>query len=86
MAFWRMDDTFLLLGAKTDTNSKTIELTLGTAAAGSLRFNRPSPDRLILDGMIGKHTLCMQTKLVDHTKFLLLSRGFHWVQEVPFNR
>jgi hypothetical protein len=28
----------------------------------------------------------MEARLVDHTKFLLLTRGFNWVQEVPFNR
>jgi hypothetical protein len=28
----------------------------------------------------------METRRVDHTQFLLISRGFHWVQEFPFNR
>jgi hypothetical protein len=28
----------------------------------------------------------MQLQLVDLTKFLLINRGFHWIQEYPFNR
>jgi hypothetical protein len=86
IAFWRMDDTFMSLGATVNMGAKTITLARGTDAAGSFRFEQPSPGLLILDGTIDKHTLLMKTKLVDHTKFQLLSRGFRWVQEVPFNR
>jgi hypothetical protein len=28
----------------------------------------------------------MQLRLFDHKTLLLLSRGFNWVQEYPFNR
>jgi hypothetical protein len=28
----------------------------------------------------------MQLKLVDHRKFLLVKRGFNFIQEYPFNR
>jgi hypothetical protein len=28
----------------------------------------------------------MQLQLVDRKTFLLVNRGFHWVQEYPFNR
>jgi hypothetical protein len=28
----------------------------------------------------------MQLRREDEKKFLLSSRGFHWVQEYPFNR
>jgi len=28
----------------------------------------------------------MDLKLVDHTKFQLVSRGFNWIREDPFNR
>jgi len=32
------------------------------------------------------HKVHMQLELFDRKKFLLVSRGFHWVQENPFNR
>jgi hypothetical protein len=33
-----------------------------------------------------RHKVHMQLKLLDRKTFLLVSRGFHWVQEFPFNR
>jgi len=33
-----------------------------------------------------RQQLHMHLRLVDHKKFLLVSRGFHWIQEHPFNR
>lgn len=86
IAFWRMDDTFLLLGAKVNTDAKTITLVRGTVMAGSITFAQPGPGRMILDGTVDRHKLHMETQLLDHTRFQLLSRGFHWVQEAPFNQ
>jgi hypothetical protein len=28
----------------------------------------------------------MELQLIDRNKFLLVSRGFHWVQEFPLGR
>jgi hypothetical protein len=30
--------------------------------------------------------LHMHLQLLDREKFLLVNRGFHWMQETPFNR
>jgi hypothetical protein len=32
------------------------------------------------------HTIRMQLQRIDLNKFLILNRGFHWIQEYPFNR
>jgi hypothetical protein len=87
MTFQRMDDSFLAYGAKIDTAAKTIAVTAGPEAPASIfRFVRPDPQRLILDGALGGHTIHLEARLVDHRKFPLPSRGFNWIQEVPFNR
>ena len=86
IVFWRMDDTSLSIGSKVNKEAKTIALTRGKEEAGDLKFDQPAPDQLILEGTVDKHAVRMKTHLVDHTKFLLLSRGFHWIQEFPFNR
>jgi hypothetical protein len=89
IAFWRMDDTVLQYSARVDTAAKTIALTTAPTngtAAGTLTYNQTAVDRLAFHGRVGQHAVHMDTRLVDHTKFLLLSRGFHWVQEFPFNR
>jgi hypothetical protein len=43
-------------------------------------------NQLTLDGDMDKHKVHMQLQLVDRKTFLLVNRGFHWVQEYPFNR
>jgi hypothetical protein len=84
----RMDDTFVGYGAKVDMTAKTIALTKAADKAWNARFTfeQPTRERLVLAGTLDGHSIRMKTELVDHTKFLLVSRGFHWVQEYPFNR
>ena len=55
-------------------------------AKSDMVFQRPKQDQLILDGNMQGHKVRMQLQLVDRQKFLLVSRGFHWVQENPLNR
>lgn len=86
MQFWHMDDTYSAVTAGTNTNTHTIALTRGQQPVGTFTFSQPAPDRLILDGTLDDHALHMETRLYDHTKMMLLTRGFHWVQEYPFNR
>ena len=40
----------------------------------------------LLDGDLDGKKLHMETTDVDRTRFLLVNRGFNWIQEVPFNR
>jgi hypothetical protein len=49
-------------------------------------YQRPNDEQLILDGSLDGHPVRMQLRRMDHSKFLFASRGFHWVQEYPFNR
>ena len=49
-------------------------------------FERPAPGQMTRDGKMDGHTVHMQLKLKDRNQFLLVNRGFHWIQEYPFNR
>lgn len=51
-----------------------------------LVFERTTPDRLALDGTMDERQVRLKLQLFDEKKFLLLSPGFHWIQEFPFNR
>jgi hypothetical protein len=53
---------------------------------GTLRYQRLSADQLSLDGNLGGQAMRMQLVRMDRSKMTLVSRGFHWVQEYPFNR
>jgi hypothetical protein len=90
MSFQRMDDSFGGFGATVDTAGKTVTLTSGAGAAaakGTLAYQQPSPDVLILTGQdpTGRK-LRLETRLFDRKRFLLVSRGFSWIQDRPFNR
>lgn len=88
VSFQRMDESFAGFGAVIDSTAKTIVLTKSSDKnwKGNLTFQRVAEDQLILDGNMDSHTIQMKLQLVDHKKFLLVSRGFHWIQEYPFNR
>ncbi len=49
----------------------------------SFTFQRPAGDQLILDGRMDNHQVHMELQLTDRNKFLLVSRGFHRIQEAP---
>ena len=40
----------------------------------------------MLDGELGGKKIRLRLVQFDLNKFLLLTRGFNWVQEYPFNR
>jgi uncharacterized membrane protein YphA (DoxX/SURF4 family) len=88
MAFQRMDDTLARYGASINVNDKTISLTKGDDKnwKATFTFQQPAADQLIVDGDMGGHKTHMHLQLVDRNKFLLVNRGFHWIQEYPFNR
>jgi len=89
MAFWRMDDTFFQMPAIIDLNKKTITISQGPGAAanvGNFSLDEPSPGKLTLEGDLQGKKIRMETTLFPREKFLLVSRGFNWIQELPFNR
>jgi hypothetical protein len=85
---WRMDDTFVSYPAKYDANARSITLTKPSDKnwTANLAFQRPDRDHLIFTGAIDGQRLELRTTRIDREKFLLVSRGFNWVQEFPFNR
>jgi hypothetical protein len=88
MTFQRMDDSFASYNASIDVGAKTLALTKPSDKnwKANFTFQRAAQDRLTLDGNMDSHRVRMQLQLIDRNKFLLVSRGFHWIQEYPFNR
>jgi len=88
MAFQRMDDSLAFYAYSINLNDKTLALSKRSDknAGGNLTFQRPAQDQLILDGSMDGHQVHMELQLVDHNKFLLVRRGFRWIQEFPMNR
>jgi uncharacterized membrane protein YphA (DoxX/SURF4 family) len=96
ITFQRMDDTFVGYPAKIDMAAKTIAVTavpnVPNAAAATngptatFTFQQPDAEHLILEGTLDGRKLRMETRLFDRNNFLLVTRGFNWIQERPFNR
>ena len=83
-----MDDSFARYGASINLKEKALALTKDDDKnwKANFTFQRVAPDQLTLDGEMDSHKLHMQLQLVDRSKFLLINRGFHWIQEYPLNR
>jgi len=74
-------DEITRYGAELDEAKHTVVL----ARAGNREVyavTRPAPDRLVLDGA----HLHVVLRARDPDAFPLMTRGFHWIQEAPYNR
>ena len=77
-----MNDSPLGFRAAYDANSHTIRLTGG----GALQWSQPDDQHLTLDGGVRGNTLSIKLRTMGSSGFPLTGRGFHWIQEFPFNR
>jgi hypothetical protein len=53
---------------------------------GTMTFEQPAPNRLILDGNIDKRKYRFEMTLLDHSNFTIVRTGFKWIQSLPFHR
>jgi hypothetical protein len=51
-----------------------------------LAYSWVDADHVVLQGELGTNALSVHLHRIDMSKFLLLNRGFHWINELPFNR
>lgn len=83
-----MDDSPKYYRADYDTAKKTVTISTGgdQATKSVLAYSLPDKDHVALDGKLDSDTLSIRLRKVDPSKYLLVSRGFHWINELPFNR
>ena len=86
--FQRPDDSLAGFAAAINDKDKTLTLTKGSDKnwKASFTYVRPAPDQLELNGAMDGHQVQMKLKLMDRDKFTLVNRGFHWINEYPFQR
>ena len=63
--------------------------TLSSSQAGQrslLTYSQPDDAHLILDGSFRDESIKVKLRRMEPSKFLLVNRGFHWINEVPYNR
>lgn len=73
---------------KTDTLKKEVAFYSyrDTAVVGRLKYAKTDSATYTFKGMFKKDTIGVQTLRTDENDFLLMNRGFHWVNEYPYNR
>ncbi len=74
------DDKMLSFAAQYDKDTVTLD------KKDRLRWSRPDPDHLVLTGTLEAQPATIRLRPIDTGKLLLLSRGFHWINEMPLNR
>jgi uncharacterized membrane protein YphA (DoxX/SURF4 family) len=86
-AYQGMDGKLQRFRAKIDAAKKTISLTKRDDAKwkADLTFNHPVPDQMTVEGQYDGQKLAVKLHRSD-SKYLLNTRGFHWINESPFNR
>lgn len=84
----KMDDTKIYMKNHTDTTQQRLTLTHFRDAAMQyhFRYTRIGDSILMLRGITGKDSIRMTLNKKDRKDFLLINRGFHWINEYPFNR
>lgn len=84
-----MDDSLTRFKLKEDAKKQTATFIEGNGEAAKkwpLTYTRPDAGHVVLQGSLNGFQFEARLKKVDESKFLLLNRGFNWVQEFPFNR
>lgn len=81
------NDSRIRTNVKPDEKSRTLTVSRRNEPQwdGRLSYAQPDPNSLTIDGVLGGkkiHALCHREPI---PKFLLTTRGFHWINEVPFN-
>src|SRR5277367_605936 len=71
----------------TDPDKKSVTLS-GADNGSDVTFGveKRAPDQLVLRGPWHGHAIETHLHRTEMPKFLLLTRGFHWISEYPFNR
>ena len=82
VTFQRTDDSFARFGVVVDPSRRTVALTKGSSRnwKANFSFDRPSTDRLILDGEMDGYRIRTELQLVNFDTFRLLNSTFRWVR------
>jgi uncharacterized membrane protein YphA (DoxX/SURF4 family) len=80
--FQRIDDSLAHYGASFDGAAGTLALTKGASTSWKATFavQRPSADRLVLEGDMDGHHLRLRLALVPLDTFRLLNSTFRWIR------
>jgi hypothetical protein len=88
IAVQQMSDSRIRYALALDTEKKTLDLSKrgDPKWKATLTYEQPEPTVLTLTGQLDGQQIRAKLRRTDESRFLLRSRGFHWINEYPFNR
>jgi uncharacterized membrane protein YphA (DoxX/SURF4 family) len=83
-----VDDTSKFFRVQIDAEKKSIALTPRNPADAkvTLSYGSPDPEHLVIEGVYEGARIEARLRKREESEFLLVNRGFHWINEFPFNR
>jgi uncharacterized membrane protein YphA (DoxX/SURF4 family) len=86
--FRLMSDSVERYTMKVDSTKHELALTgrFDPKNTRTLSYTTVDANHLVLAGRLGTDSLVLRLRRLDENRFLLMNRGFHWIQEQPFNR
>jgi len=83
-----MDDSMKYYFFKADTIHHTIVINsyADTAHKFHFTYTKIKPDIMVMTGRWKQDSVSIRFKRFDEKQFRLLKRGFHWINEIPYNR
>jgi len=81
-------DVFERYGSQLDQDKRTLTLRKRDDPGWNavLTYEQVSPDVITFSGALNGSEMTARLRRTDERKFLLTDRGFHWINEFPFNR
>ncbi len=88
VAVQTMDDAMTRFRAKEDAARHTFEMSTIYSPYNKivLTYRSPSPEELVLEGQYDGEPIVATLRKRPLPSFLLNQRGFHWINEYPYNR
>lgn len=87
-AIQRMDQSRQRFDLKMDPKKRTLELAKRDDPKwkSTLSYQQLGPDLLALEGTVDGQRVRAQVRRMKDSQFRLIDRGFHWINEYPFNK
>jgi hypothetical protein len=83
-----MNDSLKRYSFTPDTLNKTVKLSVVSDGAdiATLHYFNPDSAHLVFTGKLLNDSVYIEMQKLDFNKMRLINRGFHWINEYPYNR
>lgn len=81
-----MDGSIQYLKMKIDEDSETIQLSTRSSTPVADLHYEITDSKMLIEGKFQEDSIVCTTKIIQKSDFLLMNRGFRWINEYPYNR